>query len=127
MAEEYIPALTLAPESAPTVGALKTEPSEAELLAKRDETAVKLDISQLSEAERKIVTEFSEKIDITDTNAILTYGSASQRNIADFSANTLNSVKTKDMGEVGDMLSSLVVQLKGFNYGEQEKRGLFGL
>jgi uncharacterized protein YaaN involved in tellurite resistance len=89
--------------------------------------AAKLDISQLSEAEQKTVREFSQKIDIMDTNAVLTYGAASQKNIADFSTSTLDSVRTKDMGEVGDMLSNLVVQLRGFNYGENEKKGLFGL
>ncbi|MDR3209495.1 MAG: toxic anion resistance protein [Oscillospiraceae bacterium] len=126
---DYTPTLTLSPDSAPTpaAAALVTEPTPEELLEKRDSVAVKLDMSQLSESERKIVADFADKIDITDTNAVLTYGAASQRNIADFSETTLNSVKTKDMGEVGHMLSGLVVQLKGFNYGEDEKKGLFGL
>lgn len=96
------------------------------LTAKRDATAVKLDISQLTEAEQQMVRDFSKKIDITDTNAVLTYGASSQKNIADFSGNTLDNVRTKDMGEVGDMLSGLVVELKGFNFGENEKKGLFG-
>ncbi|MDR0905049.1 MAG: toxic anion resistance protein [Oscillospiraceae bacterium] len=107
--------------------AVTTQPSLAELNAKRDETAVKLSLDQLSETERKQVEEFSDKIDITDTNAVLTYGAAGQRNISEFSENTLKSVRTKDMGEVGNMLSNLVVQLKGFNYGEEEKKGLFGI
>ncbi len=99
-----------------------------ELVSSADKAAAaKLDLSQLTEAEQKAVHDFSQKIDITDTNAVLTYGAASQKNIADFSASTLDNVRTKDMGEVGDMLSDLVVQLKGFNYGENEKKGLFGL
>ena len=99
-----------------------------ELVSSADKAAAaKLDLSQLNEAEQKAVHDFSQKIDITDTNAVLTYGAASQKNIADFSASTLDNVRTKDMGEVGDMLSDLVVQLKGFNYGENEKKGLFGL
>lgn len=126
MAVEYAPTLTLAPDDAPSANFAAAE-SPAEIAARRDETAVKLDMSQLTESERKQVEEFSEKIDITDTNAVLTYGAGSQRNIAEFSSGTLNSVRTKDMGEVGDMLSSLVVQLKGFNYGEEEKKGLFGI
>ncbi len=99
-----------------------------ELVSSADKAAAaRLDLSQLNEAEQKAVHDFSQKIDITDTNAVLTYGAASQKNIADFSASTLDNVRTKDMGEVGDMLSDLVVQLKGFNYGENEKKGLFGL
>lgn len=95
--------------------------------AKRDATAVKLDISMLNEAEQKMVHDFSKKIDVTDTNAILTYGAASQKNIADFSGSTLDNVRTKDMGEVGDMLTGLVIQLRGFNYGENEKKGFLGI
>ncbi|MCF0120453.1 MAG: toxic anion resistance protein, partial [Oscillospiraceae bacterium] len=123
---EYIPTLTL-DSSAPTAVQTMTAAEEAAKEAERDANAVKLDLSQLSEAEQKVVTDFAEKIDITDTNAVLTYGAASQKNIADFSGNTLNTVRTKDMGEVGTMLSDLVVELKGFNYGEDEKKGLFGL
>ncbi|MDR2420552.1 MAG: toxic anion resistance protein [Oscillospiraceae bacterium] len=121
----YTPTLTLKPDSASAVAV--AELTDEEALAKRDAVAVKLDISQLTEEERKQVEDFSEKIDITDTNAVLTYGAASQRNISDFSETTLKSVRTKDMGEVGEMLSSLVVQLRGFNYGEEEKKGLFGI
>lgn len=119
---DIAPVLTLNTSGSPTAEVVTPD---AETL-KRDVTAVKLDISMLTDAEQKLVHDFSKKIDITDTNAILTYGAASQRNIADFSGSTLENVRTKDMGEVGDMLSSLVVQLKGFNYGENEKKGLFG-
>ncbi|MDR0838058.1 MAG: toxic anion resistance protein, partial [Oscillospiraceae bacterium] len=127
---EYTPTLTLNPSDAPAAGALAAAAvaeTPGEIEARRNEVAVKLDMSQLSEAEQKQVTDFAEKIDITDTNAVLTYGASSQRNIADFSSGTLNSVRTKDMGGVGEMLSSLVVQLKGFNYGEEEKKGIFGI
>jgi uncharacterized protein YaaN involved in tellurite resistance len=120
---EIAPVLTLNTNDAPKAEVVTPE-AQAQ---KRDATAVKLDISMLNEAEQKLVHDFSKKIDITDTNAILTYGAASQKNIADFSGSTLENVRTKDMGEVGDMLSSLVVQLKGFNYGENEKKGFFGL
>ncbi|MEG1720553.1 MAG: toxic anion resistance protein [Pseudoflavonifractor sp.] len=106
----------------PTVTAT---PEDAALLQKtRDENAVKLDESQLTEAERKMVNEFSEKIDITDSNVVLQYGASAQKNIAGFSENTLNSVKTKDLGEIGDALSGLVVQLKGFS--APEKKGIAG-
>lgn len=115
----FVPKLTLEPT------AVEAAPEAAEQEA--PEAAERLDLSQLSEAERKTVLDFAEKIDITDTNMVLTYGAASQKNIADFSGSTLNSVRTKDMGEVGDMLSDLVVELKGMNFSEEEKKGLFGI
>ena len=82
--------------------------------------------SMLSEAEKKAVEEFAKKIDIMDSNMILQYGAAAQKNVASFSENALASVRTKDMGEVGKDLSDLVVELKGFGAAE-EKKGLFGL
>ena len=124
---EYMPTLTLSPDSAPNATAMAVAAAEKATAIKPSAPVAKLDMSQLSEAEQKQVLDFAQSIDITDTNSVLTYGAASQRNIAEFSGNTLNSVKTKDMGDVGNMLSSLVVQLKGFNYGEEEKKGLFGL
>ena len=125
--QEYTPMLTLSPNSAPNATAMAVAAAEQAAAVKVDAPVAKLDMSQLSEAEQKQVLDFAQSINITDTNAVLTYGAASQRNIAEFSGNTLNSVKTKDMGDVGNMLSTLVVQLKGFSYGEEEKKGLFGL
>ena len=92
--------------------------------AAREAQAVKLDESQLSESERKMVNDFAEKIDITDSSVVLQYGAAAQKNIASFSENALNNVRTKDLGEVGQALSSLVVELKTF--GQEEKSGFFG-
>lgn len=123
---DYVPSLTLDPTAASAAAKIE-ETTDVELQKKRDETAVKLDISQLNEAEQKLVHDFAKQIDITDTNVVLTYGAASQKNIADFSENTLNSVRSKDMGEVGGMLSNLVVELKGMNYKDEEKKGLFGI
>ena len=108
------PTLTLEP----TLGAEET----AAVQAQRDANAVKVDESMLTEAERKMVDDFSQKIDITDSNMVLQYGAAAQKNVASFSENTLKSVRTKDLGEVGDALSSLVVQLKGFDV--EEKKGI---
>lgn len=71
--------------------------------------------------------EFAEKIDVLNTEQILNYGSNAQKNISDFSAAALSTVRTKDMGEVGDMLSDLVVELQGLNFDEQEKKGFLGL
>ena len=116
------PELTLDPVPAPDTAAQQEE--QAALQAQRDANAVKLDESMLTEAERKMVDEFSQKIDVTDSNLVLQYGAAAQKNIAAFSESALNNVKTKDLGEVGEALSSLVVELKTF--GEPEKKGIAG-
>lgn len=102
------------------------EQSAAMTQAERDAHAVKLDESRLTEAERKMVAEFAQKIDITDANMVLQYGAAAQKNIAGFSENALNSVRTKDLGEVGQALSSLVVELKHVGTPEEKKGGIFG-
>ena len=99
--------------------------SEEERQKQRDANAVKLDESMLTEAERKMVDEFAQKIDVTDSSVVLQYGAAAQKNIASFSENALNSVRTKDLGEVGEALSSLVVELKGFGQ-EEDEGGIFG-
>jgi len=122
------PALTLDPGAAAQEAApLQGEPvlSEEERQKQRDANAVKLDESMLTEAERKMVDEFAQKIDVTDSSVVLQYGAAAQKNIASFSENALNSVRTKDLGEVGEALSSLVVELKGFGQ-EEDEGGIFG-
>ena len=93
--------------------------------AQREANAVKIDESMLSEAERKMVDDFAQKIDVTDSNLVLQYGAAAQKNIASFSENALSNVRTKDLGQVGDALSQLVGELKTF--GQPEKKGLAGL
>ena len=123
-AMEYVPSLTLDPDGE---GKSVPVPAANALELATDAAVPKLDISQLSEAEQKTVRDFASKIDITNTNAILTYGAASQRNIASFSESTLNSVKTKDMGEVGNMLTELVMQLRGFGSAEEDKKGFLGV
>ena len=131
---DFTPELTLTPDTAaaaqaPQAPNLTLEPTltaedAAAAQKARDEHAVKLDESQLTDAERKMVNDFSEKIDITDSNLVLQYGAAAQKNIASFSENTLNSVRTKDLGEVGDALAGLVGELQ--NFGQEEKKGVFG-
>ncbi|MBR1876616.1 MAG: toxic anion resistance protein, partial [Lachnospiraceae bacterium] len=78
---------------------------------------------RLTPEEQKMVEDFAAQIDITQTNSILTYGAATQQKMADFSDKALESVKTKDMGEVGSLLAGVVTELKGFN---QEEKGLKG-
>ena len=127
MSEEksFIPALTLEPNAAQTEAAVEEAPVEEK---QAEQTPVeKLDISSLSPAEQAAVRDFSEKIDIKNTDQIMNYGSAAQKNISEFSDAALSSVKTKDLGECGDMLSELVVELKGLNFDEEEKKGFLGL
>lgn len=85
-----------------------------------------LDDSSLSDDEKKIVSDFAEKIDITNTNMILQYGAASQKKIAGFSESALKNVRTKDLGEVGDMITNLIGELKDFNT-EEKPKGIFGI
>lgn len=79
----------------------------------------------LSEEEKKTVDDFAEKIDITQSNTILQYGSAAQKKVSDFSDSALKNVRTKDLGEVGDLLTNLVTELKNFDTDTTEKKGFF--
>ena len=79
----------------------------------------------LTAEEQAMVDAFAAQIDITDTQQVLQYGAGSQKKIADFSETALNSVRTKDMGEVGQMLTDVVAQLKDFD--EEEEKGFLGL
>ena len=128
MAEnEYVPSLTLNPTqaavqeapAAPEAPQLTWKPAEEE--KKPEVEPEKLDIERLSPAEQAAVREFAKQIDVTDTNLVLSYGAAAQKNISEFSGQALGKVRTKDMGEVGDMLSNLVVELKGLNEEEKAK------
>ena len=124
----YIPKLTLEPNAteAAVQEAPKLEVTDEEVEAKAAEVK-KLDISALSPAEQAAVHEFAGKIDILNTEQVMNYGAAAQKNISEFSDAALNTVRTKDLGEVGDMLSDLVVELKGMNFSQEEKKGLKGL
>lgn len=82
--------------------------------------------NNLTAEEKKMVEDFSQKIDLHNSQAILQYGAGTQKKMADFSENALKNVRTKDMGEVGDMLSGLVVELKSFEITEEDK-GILGL
>ena len=93
--------------------------------AKPEVKPVVIDDSMLTEAEKKVVDDFSKKIDLSDSQMVLQYGVAAQKGVASFSESALNNVRTKDLGEVGDTLSSLVVELKNFGQ-EEEEKGLFG-
>ena len=127
MAEEYIPELTLTPNS-PLGSAVQAAPAAPQVRAEekpQDLPASDLDETKLSEAERKVVEDFAQKIDITDSNMVLQYGSAAQKNVSEFSENTLQQIRTKDLGEIGDTLAGLVRELQNFETGE-EKKGITG-
>ena len=98
-----------------------------EIPEQKDITAHYLENTKLTEAEQKMVDDFSEKIDLNDSGIVLQYGSAAQKKIADFSDNALEGVRTKDLGEVGNMIIDLVAELKGFNIEPEEKKGFFSI
>lgn len=104
---------------------LPVEVKDAEVIEE-----VKKDIEQtrLSPQEQKMVDDFAAKIDLNNSKMILQYGAGAQKKIADFSETALNSVKTKDLGEVGELLTGVVTQLKDFqpNQEEEKERGIFG-
>ena len=81
---------------------------------------------RLTPEENRMVDEFSKKIDITDTNLVLQYGAGAQKSVAEFSETALSSVRTKDLGEVGNSLSALVASLDNINETGEKKGGLFG-
>ncbi len=90
----------------------------------RDKNAVKIDESMLTEEEKKVVADFAKQIDIKDSNQVMSYGSAAQKHIANFSESALKNVKTQDLGTIGEALSSLVVQLRTMD--EPQKKGIAG-
>lgn len=120
--EQEMPTLTLTPFEVEQT----KEVAEPVVEEKKVEPA-KFDDSILSEKERQMVNDFAQKIDIENSNLVLQYGADAQKKMSEFSETALNNVKTKDLGEVGDMISDLVVELKGFDANEEDKKGLFGL
>ena len=119
--DQKIPQLTLTPNLEEPKLEVK---QETELAEPAPEAGP--DMSMLSEEEQKVVKNFASQIDISNSQQILTYGAAAQKNIADFSESALDSVRTKDMGEIGTMITDLVKELKGIETPEQ-KKGLAAL
>ena len=131
MSEEKnsVPFLTLDPNATAAAAAVEEAPVEEAKVEEVSEEikAAKLELESLTPAEQAAVKEFSEKIDVMNTEQIMNYGSAAQKNISEFSDAALATVRTKDLGEVGDMLGELVVELKGLNFDAEEKKGIRGL
>lgn len=124
--DDFIPELTLDPTGAAAQEAAPQAPQTPQAAA-QDLPETDLDEAKLSEAERKAVEDFAQKIDITDSNVVLQYGAAAQKNVSDFSESTLEKIRTKDLGEIGDTLAGLVRELQTLDAGEEKKRGLAGL
>ncbi|MDO4529892.1 MAG: toxic anion resistance protein [Lachnospiraceae bacterium] len=112
---------TVSPVSAP----LDTVTLKEEL-AQPETAAHYMEDVNLTEEEQKMVDDFAEQIDLSNTNVVLQYGAASQKKIADFSDSALEGVRTKDLGEVGDAIASLVAELKGFDVSTEDKGGILG-
>lgn len=127
--KNIIPSLTLDPGASNAAAAVAAAVQEAESAAEnvQEVKLPKVDISSLSPAEQAAVIDFSQKIDILNTEQVMHYGSNAQANISEFSGAALNTIRTKDLGQVGDMLSDLVVELQGLNFDVEEKKGFFGL
>jgi uncharacterized protein YaaN involved in tellurite resistance len=118
-----MPRLTLTPE----LNVKPEEQAEAQS-AEAQVEAVKKEMDQmvLTDAEQNMVAEFAKQIDVTNANQILMYGAGAQQNIANFSENALNNVRNKDLGEIGDALSGLVVELRTLNFDDSdEDKGFF--
>ncbi|HCO29957.1 MAG TPA: toxic anion resistance protein [Lachnospiraceae bacterium] len=101
------------------------EKKEAVLVEEKKTEQVAEEIP-LSEEEKKMVEQFSKQIDLANSNQVLQYGAGAQKKMADFSESALGHVKNKDLGEIGQMLSNVVMELKNFDVEEEEKGGLFG-
>lgn len=122
-----IPTLTLDPNGTQAAAQAAALEEEIKAAAEKAQNPVeKVEIEKLSPEEQAAVKEFSSQIDVTNTEQVMNYGAAAQKNISEFSDAALSTVKTKDLGEVGNMLSELVVELKGMKF-EDKPKGLKGL
>ena len=114
---ETAPTLTLEPFGEEKAAVLKPEEPQ--------KTRETWDDSVLSEEEKRQVEAFAEQIDLTNSSVILQYGAGTQKKLADFSESALENVKTKDLGEVGELLSGVVKELRDFD--EEEEKGFLGI
>ena len=119
------PTLTFDAAPAPS---LTLDPAADEKVVEEVKKAepVKVEDTPLSPEEQKMVDDFAEKIDITNSQLVLQYGAASQKKLSDFSETALSRVKTKDMGETGDLITSLITELQGFDANAEQPKGIFG-
>ena len=117
------PSLTLDAAPSLTLDPMAEEKAEEE--APKAEP-VRVEDTPLSPEEQKMVDDFAEKIDITNSQLVLQYGAASQKKLSDFSETALSRVKTKDMGETGELITSLITELKDFDANAEQPKGILG-
>ena len=126
--QNQAPALTLEPAMTRDKVMMEEAVKQLEAApAAAAETTAEMDTSMLSEADRRAIEEFAQKIDLNNTDHVLLYGSDAQKKIADFSDSALATVRTNDTGEVGEMLVKLVNEIKGFGDSAEKPKGLGGL
>ena len=120
------PSLTL--DAAPAAPTLTLDPAADEkvIAESKKATPAQVEDTPLSPEEQKMVNDFAEKIDITNSQMVLQYGAASQKKLSDFSETALSRVKTKDMGETGELITSLISELQGFDATTEQPKGIFG-
>lgn len=120
------PSLTL--DAAPAAPTLTLDPAADEkvIAESKKATPVQVEDTPLSPEEQKMVNNFAEKIDITNSQMVLQYGAASQKKLSDFSETALSRVKTKDMGETGELITNLISELQGFDATTEQPKGIFG-
>ena len=120
------PTLTL--DAAPAAPTLTLDPAADEKIVEESKkaTPVQVEDTPLSPEEQKMVNDFAEKIDITNSQMVLQYGAASQKKLSDFSETALSRVKTKDMGETGELITSLISELQGFDANAEQPKGILG-
>ena len=120
------PSLTL--DAAPAAPTLTLDPAADEkvIAESKKATPVQVEDTPLSLEEQKMVNDFAEKIDITNSQMVLQYGAASQKKLSDFSETALSRVKTKDMGETGELITNLISELQGFDATTEQPKGIFG-
>lgn len=113
---------------APPAPSLTLDPAADEKVVEEAKKAapVKVEDTPLSPEEQKMVDDFAEKIDITNSQMVLQYGAASQKKLSDFSETALSRVKTKDMGETGELITGLIAELQGFDANAEQPKGIFG-
>ena len=123
--DEKMPQVTLELDPAPTLTLETEQPAQELQTAPKKEEAPVLDDSSLTPEEKKMVDDFAQKIDLTNTSLVMQYGAGAQKKMADFSGSALDNVRTKDLGEVGELLTGVVSELRNFDVDEEEK-GFFG-
>ncbi len=126
--QNQAPALTLEPAMTRDKVMMEEAVKQLEAApAAAAEATAEMDTSMLSEADRRAIEEFAQKIDLNNTDHVLLYGSDAQKKIADFSDSALATVRTNDTGEVGEMLVKLVNEIKGFGDSAEKPKGIGGL